>query len=96
MNQCQTCFRFNTNLQNKCCYCNSQKLEKFKPTENKSIYKINIGEIIIKNKEYKIAELIDRGGFGTVLKVKSDNKFYALKVQLIFDELFTNNKSNSE
>jgi serine/threonine protein kinase len=55
-------------------------------------------EIVVDDTAYTIVKPLGKGGFGTVIKVidTSDNKYYAMKVPLIFDEIFSNNKANKE
>ena len=38
-------------------------------------------------KDYKIIKLIGKGSFGDVYKVSKDNKFYALKMYRISNEM---------
>jgi serine/threonine-protein kinase len=55
-------------------------------------------EIVVDDTAYTIVKPLGKGGFGTVIKVidSSENKYYAMKVPLIFDEIFSNNKANKE
>ena len=42
-------------------------------------------------KNYKVIKLIGKGSFGEVYKVSKDNKFYALKMYKISNELSNSN-----
>lgn len=96
MKQCQECWRFLPQIEEECVYCGSQDLEKF------NIYKKNNEnlEIVVKNlkingEEFYIEDVIHRNDAVTVMKVKdSKNKLYVMKVSLLFNEYFTNNKGN--
>ena len=46
--------------------------------------------LTINSKEYKIIEIIGRGGFGKVYKLQKDNSFYAYKKILIDNSLEEN------
>jgi serine/threonine protein kinase len=53
---------------------------------------------MVDDQAYTIVNPLGKGGFGTVMKVfdSLQNKYYALKVPLIFDKLFSNNKAVSD
>ena len=61
-------------------------------------YMIYSHEIVVDGVAYTIVKPLGKGGFGTVIKVidTTENKYYAMKAPLIFDEIFSNNKANRE
>jgi len=99
MKQCLNCHRFLSSRAQSCQYCahpDAKELE-FEFSSYNPNYKIYINEIIIDGRPYSIIKSIGRGGFGRVIKIFNTNekKFYALKVPLIFDEIFSNQKGKS-
>ena len=99
MNKCLRCFRLLSSLGRNCLYCGHDRTEKleFEFASHNPNYKIYTHEIIIDNQAYTIVESVGRGGFGRVIKVfdSTEKSFYALKVPLIFDEIFSNQKGKA-
>ena len=100
MRQCMNCQRILSSQPGKCIYCSSKELKElvFESSSISSNYKIYSHEIMVDDQAYTIVNTLGKGGFGTVIKVfdSLQNKYYALKVPLIFDKLFSNNKAVSE
>ncbi len=100
MRQCMDCLRILSSQPTKCIYCSSQKLKElvFETSSISSNYKIYSHEIMIDDQAYTIIHPLGKGGFGTVIKVFDSlkNKHFAVKVPLIFDRLFSNNKAVSD
>ncbi len=99
MKQCLRCFRFLSSRTRRCIYCGHDRTEKleFEFASHNPNYKIYTHEIIIDDQAYTIVKSIGRGGFGRVIKVfnSAEKTFYALKVPLIFDEIFSNQKGKT-
>jgi len=100
MRQCKQCQRFLSDQVTKCLYCRSEEMGElvFDSSSISPSYMIYSHEIVVDDTAYTIVKPLGKGGFGTVIKVidSSDNKYYAMKVPLIFDEVFSNNKANKE
>lgn len=100
MKICQKCKRFISDIQDTCIYCRGREHEavKIKAASISKNYQIYRYEILVDNQAFRIDSTLGKGGFGTVLKVFDLNakKPYAMKVPLIFDEIFTNNKANND
>ena len=100
MRQCMNCQRILSSQPGKCIYCSSKELKEliFESSSISSNYKIYSHEIMVDDQAYTIVNPLGKGGFGTVIKVFDSlkNKYYALKVPLIFDKLFSNNKAVSD
>jgi serine/threonine protein kinase len=100
MKQCQNCYRFLSSHSDRCLYCTHKNIKDliFEFSSYNSNYKIYTHEIIVDDQALTIIKSIGRGGFGRVLKVlhNTDKKFYAIKVPLIFDEIFSNQKGKSD
>lgn len=94
------CQRILSSQPGKCIYCSGKELKElvFESSSISSNYKIYSHEIMVDDQAYTIVSPLGKGGFGTVIKVFDSlkNKYYALKVPLIFDKLFSNNKAVSE
>lgn len=100
MRQCMNCQRILSSQPGKCVYCSGKELKElvFESSSISSNYKIYSHEIMVDDQAYTIVNPLGKGGFGTVIKVFDSlkNKYYALKVPLIFDKLFSNNKAVSD
>lgn len=100
MRQCMNCQRILSSQPAKCVYCSGKELKElvFESSSISSNYKIYSHEIMVDDQAYTIVNPLGKGGFGTVIKVFDSlkNKYYALKVPLIFDKLFSNNKAVSD
>jgi serine/threonine protein kinase len=61
-------------------------------------YTIYSSEIIVDDQAYTIIKPLGKGGFGTVIEIMSSDKkeYFAMKVPLIFDEIYSNSKANKE
>jgi len=56
-------------------------------------YRIDLDSLLIDGHRYAIESLINRGGYGTILKLRDpENRAYAMKTSLEFDIHFTNNR----
>ncbi len=94
------CLRFLPGKAERCIYCSHtvfKELE-FEPSLLNPNYKIYAHEITVDGQAYTIIHSLGRGGFSRVIKVfnPGEKKYYALKVPLIFDELFSNQKGKPE
>lgn len=100
MKQCMNCHRFLSDRVDTCLYCQHEDFKKleFENSNISSSYKIYASEIIVDDRAYTIGSPLGKGGFGTVIEVKdmTDNRDYAMKVPLMFDEVYSNNKANPE
>lgn len=100
MRQCKKCNRLLSDQVNKCIYCRSEDFKEmvFSSSSVSASYMIYSHEIVVDGVAYTIVKPLGKGGFGTVIKVidTTENKYYAMKVPLIFDEIFSNNKANKE
>lgn len=100
MRLCKKCHRFLSTQISKCLYCKSEDFKElvFASSSISASYMIYSHEIVVDDTAYTIVKPLGKGGFGTVIKVidTADNKYYAMKVPLIFDEIFSNNKANKE
>lgn len=100
MKQCMNCHRFLSDRVNTCLYCKHGDFEEmeFSSSAINPNYKIYASEIIVDDRAYTIGNPLGKGGFGTVIEVKDtvNHQNYAMKVPLIFDEVFSNNKANRE
>lgn len=100
MDQCTKCDEFFSNRGDKCLYFKSTTFKEsvFESSTISSNYKIYSSEIIVDDQAYTIVKPLGKGGFGTVVKGldSTDNRYYAMKLPLIFDETFSNNKANLE
>jgi serine/threonine protein kinase len=100
MKQCMNCHRFLSDRVNTCLYCKHEGFNEleFASSAINPNYTIYASEIIVDDQAYTISNLLGKGGFGTVIEVKdmADNRNYAMKVPLMFDEVFSNNKANPE
>jgi len=101
MKQCSNCLRIISSKTKNCIYCDATDDTKIKLDKKSSIstnYRIHSSEIIIDSKSYDIIEPLGKGGFGTVLKVKShsNKKHYALKVPLMFEMTSTNSNAHDD
>ncbi len=100
MKQCLECYRFLSTTAERCIYCNHREFHplNFEPSHFNENYRLHIDNVIIDDRPYMIENSIGRGGFGRVIKVfcTVDKKHYAVKVPLIFDELFSNQKGKSK
>jgi serine/threonine protein kinase len=100
MRQCQKCNRLLSNQVTKCLYCRNENFKElvFTSSSVSASYMIYSHEIVVDGVAYTIVKPLGKGGFGTVIKVidTTENKYYAMKVPLIFDEIFSNNKANKE
>jgi serine/threonine protein kinase len=100
MRICTSCYRIFSDKASKCLYCKSADFKEplFQTGTISSNYKIYASDIVVDDQAYTIVKPLGKGGFGTVLKVFDpiDNKYYAMKVPLIFDEVCSNNKANRE
>jgi serine/threonine protein kinase len=101
MKQCANCLRIISTKTEKCIYCETKTDTEIVLNKKSSIssnYRIHSGEIIIDGKSYDIVCPLGKGGFGTVLKVKSNSnkKHYALKVPLMFEMTSTNSNAHDD
>ena len=100
MRQCMNCQRILSSQPGKCIYCSSKELKElvFESSSISANYKIYSHEIMVDDQAYTIVNPLGKGGFATVIKVFDSlkNKYYAIKVPLIFDKLFSNNKAVSD
>lgn len=100
MKQCLKCHRFLSSRAHSCIYCTYREIKEleFESSSYNPNYKLYSHEIIVDDRAFTIVNSIGRGGFGRVLKVlnTTGQKHYALKVPLIFDELFSNQKGKRE
>lgn len=100
MKQCLKCHRFLSSQASHCLYCSHKDIKEleFEFSSYNPNYKIYTHEIIVDGQAYRIIKSIGRGGFGRVIKVfhTTEKKHYALKVPLIFDEIFSNQKGKQE
>lgn len=100
MKQCLKCHRLLSSRARNCIYCTHKEIKEleFEFSSYNPNYKLYTHEIIIDDRMFTIVKSIGRGGFGRVLKVvnTTDKKQVALKVPLIFDELFSNQKGKKE
>ncbi len=99
MKQCRGCQRFLGNATTVCPYCShseSYPLSMYlMRNEELSNYEIYAGSFLIDGEEYKVIGIIGQGGHGIVLELEaSSGNHYALKVPLIFNQCFTNNRGN--
>lgn len=100
MRQCKKCSRLLSDQVSKCLYCKSEDFKEivFTSSSVSASYMIYSHEIVVDGVAYTIVKPLGKGGFGTVIKVinTTENKYYAMKVPLIFDEIFSNNKANKQ
>ena len=100
MKQCVNCDRLLSGRIKKCIYCSSKDFKNlsFESSSLSKKFTIYSSEIIVDGHAYTILKPLGKGGFGTVIKVMdSENKDnFAMKVPLVFDEVFSNNKANKE
>lgn len=101
MKQCSNCLRIISAKTDTCIYCEGNEDTKIildKKSSISSNYRITANELVVDGKGYKIIEPLGKGGFGTVLKVKShsNNKYYALKVPLMFEMTSTNSNAHDD
>ncbi len=101
MKQCGKCHRLLSNRAGHCIYCGSKEVSEVvleKEGAISSNYRVNTHEIMVDGVGYEILQPLGKGGFGTVLQVKSirDNRDYALKVPLMFDMVCTNSNAHDD
>ncbi|MGD2086889.1 MAG: protein kinase [Candidatus Aminicenantes bacterium] len=100
MKQCKRCYRFLSDIIDRCLYCKHTELKQldFISSPLNDVIEIYFHDIVVDDQAYNIIKLLGKGGFGTVIQVSdpTDKKLYAMKVPLIFDEIFTNKKGNQE
>lgn len=100
MRQCKKCERLLSDQVSRCLYCKAEDFKElvFASSSISPSYMIYSHEIVMDETAYTIVKPLGKGGFGTVIKVidSSENKYYAMKAPLIFDEIFSNNKANKE
>lgn len=100
MRQCKKCNRLLSDQVSKCLYCKNEDFKElvFPSSSVSASYIIYSHEIVVDGVAYTIVKPLGKGGFGTVIKVidTTENKYYAMKAPLIFDEIFSNNKANKE
>lgn len=100
MRLCKTCYRIFSDKSSKCLFCKGEDFEElvFETASISSNYMIYTSDIVVDDQAYTIVKPLGKGGFGTVLKVfdSIENKYYAMKVPLIFDEICSNNKANRQ
>ncbi len=99
MKQCGKCHRLLSSRTDHCIYCGEKKIHEVvleKKGAISSNYRVNTHEIIVDGTGYEILQPLGKGGFGTVLHVRSiqDNRDYALKVPLMFDMVCTNSTAH--
>lgn len=101
MKQCFVCYRFLSHEVSNCPYCGSDNIKKKSLPDGKneelSSYRIRADGIFIKDQKYGIIDILGQGSHGAVLKISApDGKYFALKVPLQFNEIFTNNQGNRQ
>ena len=101
MKQCCKCDRLLSGRADHCIYCGSKKVNELvlkKEGAISSNYRVNAHEIMVDGTGYEILQPLGKGGFGTVLQVRSivDSRDYALKVPLMFDMVCTNSNAHDD
>jgi len=101
MKQCRKCLRLLSSRADHCIYCGSEKVNEVileKEGAISSNYRVNTHEIMVDGAGYEILQPLGKGGFGTVLQVRSiqDGRDYALKVPLMFDMVCTNSNAHDD
>jgi serine/threonine protein kinase len=100
MKQCVNCHRFLSDRVDRCLYCMHEDFEEleFASSAISPNYTIYASEIIVDDRAYTIGNPLGKGGFGTVIEVKDtiNHQNCAMKVPLMFDEVFSNNKANRD
>ncbi|NOY23376.1 MAG: protein kinase [Acidobacteria bacterium] len=101
MKQCGKCRRLLSSRADHCIYCGALEVSEVvleKEGAISSNYRVNTHEIMVDGIGYEILQPLGKGGFGTVLQVRSiqDNRDYALKVPLMFDMACTNSNAHDD
>jgi len=100
LKQCSGCLRLLSSKVQKCIYCSGGKFAElnFVSSSMSSKYTIYSSEIVVDDRAYTIIKPLGKGGFGTVIEIMSSDRkeYYAMKVPLIFDEIYSNNKANKD
>jgi serine/threonine protein kinase len=103
MQQCSQCQRFLSDEVTACRYCGSPDIGTrpipVEQDEELINYKIFADSIFIDTEKYRIIDAVGQGAHGVVLRVKKETaggKYFALKVPLEFNELFTNSQGNKK
>lgn len=100
MKRCLKCYRFLSSRVEQCIFCSNNNIEEleFEFSKYNPNYAIYTHEIMVDDRPFQVIKSIGRGGFGRVIKVfdNSRQKHFAIKVPLIFDEIFSNQKGKTE
>lgn len=100
MKRCLKCYRFSSSRVDRCTFCGDNQIEEleFEFSKYNPNYTIYTHEIMVDDRPFQVIESIGRGGFGRVIKIfdTARQKHFAVKVPLIFDEIFSNQKGKTE
>ena len=101
MKQCGKCLRLLSSRADHCIYCGSEEVSEVVLEQDGAIssnYRVNTHELMVDGTGYEILHPLGKGGFGTVLQVRSiqENRDYALKVPLMFDMVCTNSNAHDD
>jgi serine/threonine protein kinase len=101
MQQCLSCRRFSSRGRDGCPHCrHPETMELLNLNIDNPAYagyQVFIQTVTIADRPYRLIELLNRGGYGIVFKVSDEaGNLHALKVPLVFEQLFTNHQANSQ